>query len=261
MLTAADSPIKSPHLAGVRWAGRMLADFVYPPACVLCAAPAEALPLCEKCGGALDQLTARPACGRCGYPLANEADDCPRCGGRGIAHIDRMARLGVFADPLRQMVHRMKYRGGWLLAEFFAERLWSHPPVREILRGADCLVPIPLHPLRHWGRGYNQAELIARRLAARSGVALRHPLVRLRHTRTQIHIHSQQKRWDNMRDAFGLVDAESVRARRAVLVDDVITSGATVCCAAEALAGAGLTQVSAIAVAVADPRGWAFELV
>ena len=66
---------------------------------------------------------------------------------------DRILRLGVFRDPIRQMVHRMKYHRRWTLAEYLADRLREQAHVRRVLEGADCLVPVPLHRLRQMSRG------------------------------------------------------------------------------------------------------------
>jgi ComF family protein len=170
-------------------------------------------------------------------------------------------RLGVFSDPLRTLVHRIKYRHGWPLAEFLADRLAEHPPAAAMLKEADCLVPIPLHPLRQWARGYNQAAVIAERIGKRCKKPLRSPLVRLRNTQTQTTLHAQAKRVENLRNAFGLIDAKSVRDRRVVLFDDVMTSGATARSAARALADAGPVSISVLAVAVADPKGRAYEFI
>ena len=103
--------------------------------------------------------------------------------------------------------------------------------------------------------------MIARRLGNIAQKPVRSPLVRLRNTQTQTTIKAQDKRWENLRDAFGLIDAKSVRGQRVVLVDDVMTSGATVRSAARTLLGAKPASISVITVAVADPKGRAYEAI
>jgi ComF family protein len=236
-----------------------IADFFYPPVCKLCTAIGESPPLCAACLASLDQLAAAPACDRCGYPLVHPADPCPHCHGKGIAPIDCVIRLGVFIDPLRTLVHRIKYRHGWPLAEFLADRLVAHEPAKGLLAEAECLVPVPLHPFRQWTRGYNQASVIAARIGKRCGIPNSTPLVRLRNTPSQTTLHAQTSRWENVRDAFGLISASSVRGRHVVLVDDVMTSGSTLRSAARTLARGAPASISVLAVAVADPKGRAYE--
>jgi ComF family protein len=189
------------------------------------------------------------------------SDPCPHCHGKGIGPIKRVARLGVFNDPLRTLVHRIKFRHGWPLAEFLADRLAAHEPAKAILDQADCLIAVPLHLMRQWARGYNQAAVIAHRLSKTSRKPLRSPLVRLRNTHPQTTLHAQAKRWDNLRDAFGLLEQKSVRGRHVVLIDDVMTTGATLRSAALTLKKAEPASISVIAVAVADPKGRAYEFI
>jgi ComF family protein len=243
--------MKAPALMLVK----RVADFCYPPVCNLCGAAGFGPPLCSDCIADLHRLASAAACGSCGYPLATTGDPCPRCRGRGIGPIKRVARLGVFADPLRHLVHRIKFRQGWPLAEFLADRLAAHPPAKALLDEATCLVAVPLHPIRQWARGYNQAAVIAQRL----GKPVRSPLVRLRNTASQTLLRAQAKRWENMRDAFGLIDAKSVCGQHVVLVDDVMTTGATLKSAARTLQKAEPASISVVAIAVADPKGRAYE--
>ena len=238
-----------------------VADFCYPPICTLCGAAGDSPPLCADCNADLDRLAGAAACEACGYPLVNCADPCPHCHGKGIAPIDRVVRLGVFSDPLRTLVHRIKYRHGWPLAEFLADRLVAHEPAKGLLTETDCLVAIPLHPSRQWARGYNQAAVLAERIGKVCSIPQRTPLVRLRNTRTQTTLHAQAKRVENLRDAFGLIDGKSVRGKHVVLVDDVMTSGATVRSAARTLVAAEPASISVLAVAVADPKGRAYEFI
>jgi ComF family protein len=174
---------------------------------------------------------------------------------------ERIARLSVFDEPARHLIHQVKYTGQWTTAEFLAERLWCQPSVQEILREADLLAAVPLHPWRQMSRGFNQAELIARRLGKIRGIKVASPLVRLKNTQTQTLFHSREKRLENLRDAFALSNAKQIRDKHVVLVDDVLTSGATLASAGRVGMEAEPASLCAIVVAVADSRRRNFETI
>ncbi len=117
---------------------------------------------------------------------------------------------------------------------------------------------MPLHPFRQFQRGYNQAEVIARRLGSSR---LCRPLKRSRNTPSQTNLHSHQKRLENLQDAFNLTDPTSIAGRRVLVIDDVMTSGATLQSIARTLVPAKPRSLHAMVLAIADPRGRQFESV
>jgi ComF family protein len=238
---------------------RDVADLVYPPRCIGCAAAAQGA-LCADCGASMGVLESIAACPRCAAPLG-EGSACPYCGGDGIYPFQTIAALGPFRDPLRRLIHRMKYRHGWPIAEILADRLMHHPRAREVLEQTDCLVAVPLHGARQFGRGYNQAESLAGQLAHRCRLGLAHPLVRLKNTLSQTTVGSRRDRADNLRHAFGLIHPRAIRGRRVTLVDDVMTTAATLKSAAAALKDARPSGINALVLAVADPRRRDFQSV
>ena len=194
-------------------------------------------------------------------PLAETGAPCPHCQGEGLPPFERVIRLAVYRDPLKHLVHQIKYHRRWPLAEFLADRLLEQESVKGLLTFTHCLAPVPLHRLRQIGRGYNQAEVIAGRLAKRCDVKLVSPAVRLRHTETQTHLHSRAQRLENLRDAFGLIRPRSIRDKHVVIIDDVMTTGATLLSLAHVLRKAEPASLSAIVVALADPHGKDFQTI
>ena len=247
-----------------QWA-RGAVDLVYPPVCVVCECDApSSSPLCERCLLDLDHTSIDRACEHCGKPVGDgettaAAVACPWCDGRGVGRIKQVARLGLMGGPLRQLIHLIKYRGRWELADWLGHRLADHPAAVRILAEADVLVPVPLHALRQTYRGYNQAALIARQLSRRRRIPIVHPAVRAKSTVAQTALTSVAARQANLRDAFVLLEPALIEGKRVVLVDDVMTTGATLRSFAWSLSAARPAHLSAIVVALADPRGKRFE--
>jgi ComF family protein len=242
-------------------AGRV-ADFCYPGECANCATAVDgAAQLCDACARKLAEMESAGACVACGMPLERWGAPCPYCVGKGLRPYGRVLRLGVYADPLKAMIHRMKYEHHWGLAETLADRLWAMPRVRALVEEHDRIMAVPLHWWRQVQRGYNQSEVIAARLARHSGVRLVRPARRVRYTETQTQLTSQQSRELNLRGAFKVARPREVQGRGLLVVDDVKTSGATLRALGRELRTAGAARLSAIVLAVADPRGRGFEAV
>jgi ComF family protein len=244
---------------------RHLLDFCYPRSCAVCERPGQSdLEICSECLEELRKLEFGAACEFCALPVAETGALCPHCQGKGVHPFATIVRLGVFKDPIRHLIHQIKYHGRWTLAEFLAERLLAQEPVKGLLTQTDLLIPVPLHPWRQMSRGYNQAEIVARRLkklCKPHGPRFCDAMVRLKNTETQTHLHSREDRHENLRDAFGLLKPRAVRGKHVVLIDDVMTTGATLYWAARAIKEAEPASISAIVISVADPRGMDFEAI
>src|SRR5262245_60774659 len=101
-----------------------LLDFCYPPICALCdQAGAPRSEICENCLKRVQEQEALPACPRCAMPIAEMGALCPHCKGEGHKPFERIVRLSLFRDPVRQVIHQIKYHHRWTLAEFLADRL------------------------------------------------------------------------------------------------------------------------------------------
>ena len=229
-------------------------------------------PSCAACGRLLDQPTGGPVCAGCWNsilpltpPLCDRCGDplpswrvislplalCPRCR-RTTSDVSRARAIGGYDGRLRSIVHALKYEGRRSLARPLADLMRERGA--DILAGAACVVPVPLHPARRRERGFNQAADLAHHLGRPVVFALR----RSRETAAQTGLPAAQ-RHRNVRSAFTLSRAGRRLSRGAavvVLVDDVSTTGATLAACARVLKEAGIPEVRALTAArvVAPPR-------
>ena len=219
---------------------RGLERWLLPAECVLCrrsVGPADDDALvCGLCRSRWRPLS-DPVCGRCGEPL-EPGEPCRLCPAwpLGLVRVRSAVRLD---EGARDAVHRLKYEGWWRVTEAMAARMDGLEP----LTAGVFLIPVPLSPGRERVRGYNQSERLAAAVAGRLGLGVRTDVLRrTRATHTQTALTPDERR-SNVAGAFA---ATRARGLRAVLVDDVFTTGATLLAAAEALSAAGAEQVEAV---------------
>ena len=237
-------------LLSVAW--RNALDLVFPRRCVGCGAFGDFL-----CGACLDAMprAAPPRCSVCWMPVLSPAEGpgadgvCGRC--RGGTFAFEAARCPfVFSGPAREAVHALKYQGVSAIAEVMGRMMAECLDAWSLRVGA--LVPLPLTGPRRRARGYNQSELLAREVSRLSGVPLaRRLLKRRKGARPQALAADEDARRANVADAFG-VRRGSEAAGPLLLVDDVMTSGATLDACARALRAAGHGPVYALAFARED---------
>ena len=249
-------PSRLKHAAvAARTVMRTALDLALPPLCAACREPVEGKGLCPACWSKLSFIT-RPYCERLGIPFVYDP-------GPGILSMEAIAappaynraRAAVRFDEIsRALVHALKYGDRLDLAPMMGR--WTANAGRELLVEADALVPVPLHWRRLWARRFNQSAMLAAAVAKESGVPVATGMLkRVRATAQQVGL-SRTERASNIQGAFR-VPAEgkaAVAGRRLVLVDDVLTSGATVEGCARALLRAGAANVDVLIFArVADP--------
>ena len=230
-------------------------DFVYPQTCPICRNPLEReeKDVCEECWRALALLPS-PYCPYCRSFLENQDEIanhlCPNLTGSEERRILAVRSLGTFDDHYQKLVHRVKYEKKIHLGRRLAQRLGDSISEDKCFSGCDVVIPVPLHRARERERGFNQSEVLAEGISLAMGIPLaRDILKRKRHTKDQTYLNAQQ-RAENVRGAFVVTHPEKVDGRRVILVDDVMTTGATLSECARMLQEAGAAGISAATLAV-----------
>jgi ComF family protein len=228
-------------------------SFFYPETCQTCgtarATPKEGF-VCAACR-AETQWIEPPFCERCGRPFEGaitNAFTCTHC--QELEPHFSFARAAVSArDKIRDVIHRYKYQRALWFEPFLAQLLIHAAAPRLAGQRWDWIVPVPLHPSKQREREFNQAERLATRLSAATGIPANKCLVRrVVATRTQTQL-SRKERLENVRRAFAMRGRLSLQGERIVLVDDVFTTGATTSSCAGVLRAAGAGEVCVWTVA------------
>lgn len=189
---------------------------------------------CPVCGGDMPRDSVA-VCTMCEItaPLTNlwqQSDNAMTQRFWGIIPVERAASLFWYIDgsPWREAIHRFKYSGQWLTA--YRMGRWLGMLMRQSghFDDVDLVVPVPLHWLRRLHRGYNQSEYIARGIAAELGVKLDTHAIRRHHYNRSQTSRSATERWDNVEGIFRVTKPKSLQGHHILLVDDVMTTGATI---------------------------------
>jgi len=234
----------------IRWANGVL-DALFAPACIACRerlGPDRRGPACIHCWNAIRHVSP-PWCDCCGEPLLSwrgphTGTRCPRCGD-APPHFDRARAVGLYDGALRLIIRALKYQGHQSLGAPLG--LLMRQAGHDLLAEAEAVVPVPLHPWRRLRRGFNQADELARRL----GLPVWRPLRRRSPGVPQAGLPADQRRM-NARDAYTLSWRWQTTwrvPRRVVLVDDVMTTGATLDACSAMLRQAGVQWIGALTAA------------
>ena len=222
---------------------RSVLDFALPPRCSGCGTIVEEVDsFCADCWRKLEFL-GPGGCSRCGLPLrATDAGTCAVCLAKP-PRLDRIQAAVAYDDISRSIAMRLKYGRKVALARTMSR--YMRPLIGEVPAEA-LIVPVPLHRLRLWNRGFNQSAIVARELSRRTGVPVAlDALQRVRATPPLKGLNMRQRR-KAVAGAFRASKGAELRGRTVVLIDDVLTTGSTANACARVLKRAGAARVELI---------------
>jgi ComF family protein len=216
-------------------------DFVYPPECANCGKPGTVF--CQECLSEV-KLLRLPVCTVCGKPQ-NKVGTCSDCKTDPPPY-NALRSWGLYQGSLREALHSLKYRSNLGFCRFLASQLEGI--VRNNQWDLDLIIPVPLCKTHNKERGYNQSEMLAYPLS----LSLTLPLVtdavfRVKETTSQVDL-TRDERFRNLEDAFHGNSAK-LKGKKVLLVDDIVTTGATLISCTQALLDSGCKSVFCITVA------------
>jgi len=238
----------------IRHLGRALsalADILLPPRCIQCSRTVEVNgTLCAECWRQITFL-GEPCCAKCGLPFPYDAGAGALCAGciAEPPRFDRARSVFAYDDRSRRLVLALKHADRLHGVPAFGQ--WLARAGAPLLEDADLIMPVPLHWTRLWRRRYNQSALLAHAVAAAmaSGPTVTPDLL-YRRRRTPIQgRRTRTQRAENVRGAFALRRPEAIEGKKIVLIDDVLTSGATVEECAKILRRAGAARIDVLTLA------------
>lgn len=258
-------PLSNSRVHVARWLQSLagaVTSVLFPSGCRLCEAlltRADRLPVCDLCLNSFRELR-EEICARCGHPWAEGGDVdgdesvCRECRERGFA-FDAARSFGVYDGGLARAIVLMKYERIEPLGAWFAKRLLQAAQRIPSQFAADLVVPVPLHRTRQKERGFNQVDLFGRPLAWKLGLPYRPVLLKRERPRPEKHLLHFEERWEAVRGAFVIRQGGQVDNLRILLLDDVMTSGATLDACSRALREAGAKSVAGLTIARAVRQG------
>lgn len=205
-----------------------LRTLLFPPTCPVCRAPMREgeQVICNHCCAAMPMTD-----------YVGKIDNAMEQRLWGLTLFVQASALYFYIEnsPYRRIVHAFKYGGRWRLARDMGEWYGGLLARSKAYDDIDVIVPVPLHPLRRLWRGYNQSEYLAEGIARAMGRRVdRRSLRRHTYTTSQTR-HRKSERWDNVMGCFGVRRGANLAGRHILLVDDVFTTGSTICACSEAL--------------------------
>jgi len=240
---------------GLVYAWQKTVNLVLPPQCLSCRARLADQGFCASCWCNLNFIEA-PLCDRLGIPFDYDPGD-GILSAAALAHPPSYARARAvvrYDDAARKLVHRFKYKDGLEAAPLLGAMMKRSG--RDLFADCDIVIPVPLYRSRLWSRRYNQAAILAIEIVKRTTLEYEPQLLdRVRKTKTQVGLNAAQRR-RNVSGAFAINESafERISGKRVLLIDDVITTGATIEACSRALLKGGAETVNVLAFArVVDP--------
>ncbi len=230
-------------------------DLIYPANCLSCKKHLSSQDprdvLCLNCLRAI-QFNTTPFCPKCSRYLGGKFD-CVKCAvcTEHPPLFDFAWGACLYDEHLRRLIHAFKYNQKTSLRRPFAQKMIDFVKTHNFdIAQFDCIVPIPLFPTRQRERGYNQALLLAQLISLHFDIPLSpNSLKRIHHTETQTHF-SEKERWTNILDAFRIKNSTEIDDKNILLVDDLLTTGATTSEASRMLKKTGAQTVGVLTLAI-----------
>jgi len=232
-------------------------DLVYPRHCILCKKAIlhtdRNIPLCIYCQSSIRANTP-PFCTKCSRhlesPLGQEF--CSECQDTR-PHFDSAWGACIYDNSMRKLIHALKYGSKVSLRHYFNELILSFLETYHVdLSCHNLVIPIPLHPVRARERGFNQSEVIAHLIAEHLCIpSSRNNLIRVKNTRNQA-VLRQKERWTNIKGAFKIKHPSEFKKKSILVIDDLLTTGATASESARILKAAGAKRVNILTLAIAQ---------
>ncbi len=220
-------------------------DFLLPSSCINCGKEIARELVCGDCLNLLIYPRS-PLCPHCGRPI-DKTKTCSFC--RYEKNLDYGRSFLLYLPPVDKMIHHLKYRGKTKLAKFFGLGMAGVLKSDFYLKKADFLVPVPLFWWKKARRTYNQADLLSAIINQETDIPYVDALRRVRNTKTQTRL-DQNKRLENVNNAFRVKNGVEVKNKKIILIDDVMTTGATIKECAKVLKLAGAAEVYSLVAAI-----------
>lgn len=227
-----------------------IANIFFQNGCIVCGRTTNKF-ICDRCESEIEYINP-PLCTRCGRPFNSE---------QGISHLCyncikeknkfTMSRaVFKYNGHIKHLIHRFKFGDQVNLAEFFSDQLIRLYNMYFVTRKIHAIIPVPLANGRLKHRSYNQTQLLADMMSKKLFLPVySEQLVKVKETLPQSKLNSEQRR-ENVKHAYMVVDSNRIKSKNILLIDDVITTGATINACANTLIRAGINQVYVIAIAM-----------
>lgn len=223
-------------------------DIIFPRRCPICDGISRDGLACDSCKGKIKHVN-DPFCIKCGKPLKNPSIvKCEDCTNKNMSYNENRA-VFVYDDYMRKSIYRFKYGGRREYAAFYAKEIFSMYEDKIASWKPDVIIPIPIHKSKLKKRGYNQAYLIAKELSYLTKIPVDTKVVyRDKKTEIQKNLGATERSF-NLKNAFKM-NSNGVQYLSAMLIDDIYTTGATMCSVANILRDGGFADVYCISVCI-----------